>query len=346
MLRPNQVFIAYAHEDAKFAEQVARLLEGLGYTVWWDLDIPPGRRFDRVIQEVVGSASCIVVLWSRNSVESDWVLEEAEEGRARGILVPAMVEDVVIPLGFRRIQAAVLVGWNGQADHPQAERLIGGVVRVVGAPAAESEAYAGSVGESEISDGGEIEISEPPETASRDMGNRRSRAAALLRSRRAVVVLTAIFLVSGGGVIAHRAGLWTVFRAPLVFNEERALERLRGFKVDIYYDRYYQPDVSVATAIADTLLHAKLVREVILVPAGPGLLDQAGAPKSSEIRYHKWTEGEVGWILCKELNARNPEWGLQRSPGPDLRTEGTVSIFLFSRYLAASDSEESSATSD
>ncbi|SDE95693.1 TIR domain-containing protein [Rhodospira trueperi] len=82
--------------------------------MWWDTRIPPGKSFAQVIQEVIGRAECVVAVWSRQSVESRWVLDEAEEGVKRGILVPVCLDDVDIPLGFRQIQAANLVRWNGR----------------------------------------------------------------------------------------------------------------------------------------------------------------------------------------------------------------------------------------
>jgi len=350
----RQVFIAYAHEDDKLAGLVAALLEGLGYTVWWDLEIPPGSRFDRVIQEAVAAASCIVVLWSKHSADSDWVLEEAEEGRARGILVPAVVDDVVIPLGFRRIQAAVLAGWDGRPDHPEAQRLARGVVRMAGPPITQDEldlptASAPTIAEVEAEDipAGADTNDQAAQPVIADAVRHRFRVPAwLARGRRGLAIAVVALLFAGGGILTHQAGLWAIFSAPLVFNEEKALDRLSTFKIDIYYDRYHRVDASMAKAIADTLMQAKLVRDVILVPSGPGLLDQAGRPEANEIRYHKWTEGEVGWVLWKELNERGPEWELQRKAGPDLRTEGTISIFLFSRYVAQPDSVSSSASSN
>src|SRR5690606_41302321 len=63
------------------------------FTVWWDRTIPPGRVFDEVIQEAIEAARCMVVLWSGQSVKSNWVKTEAAEGAARHRLVPVLVEN-------------------------------------------------------------------------------------------------------------------------------------------------------------------------------------------------------------------------------------------------------------
>ena len=73
-------------------------------------------------------AKCVVVLWSGASVKSDWVLDEANEGKARGLLVQATIEDVRAPFGFRQYQTANLVGWNGNPEDPSLDDLFTGVV--------------------------------------------------------------------------------------------------------------------------------------------------------------------------------------------------------------------------
>jgi hypothetical protein len=77
-----------------------------------------------MIEDAMRGARCVIVLWSQASVESDWVRNEAGEGKRRGILVPALIDDVSIPLEFRRIQAANLVGWSDSTPSPEFDELI------------------------------------------------------------------------------------------------------------------------------------------------------------------------------------------------------------------------------
>ena len=128
----SQVFISYASEDRATAQALAQLLAQRGWSVWWDRHIPPGRSFDRVIEEAIAAAGCVVVLWSSRSVESDWVKAEADEGRQRDILVPALIEEVRIPLAFRRIHAADLTDWRGQSSSVGVDDLIQAVAGVLG----------------------------------------------------------------------------------------------------------------------------------------------------------------------------------------------------------------------
>lgn len=105
------VFLSYASEDRDRVKPLTDALEAAGFSVWWDRQIEAGKSFDRTIEQELAAASCVVVVWSTRSVESDWVREEADEGLRRGILVPVQIDPCQIPLGFRRIQASQLLNW-------------------------------------------------------------------------------------------------------------------------------------------------------------------------------------------------------------------------------------------
>lgn len=116
----SEIFISYSSKDRKTARSVVKLLENSGWQVWWDKKIPPGKTFDRVISQALDAAKCIIVLWSKNSVKSDWVIEEALEGMERKILIPTQIDSVRLPLGFRRLQTINLSRWQGETiSHSQ-----------------------------------------------------------------------------------------------------------------------------------------------------------------------------------------------------------------------------------
>ncbi len=136
----SDIFISYAIEDRERAKILAEALEAQDWSVWWDRVIPAGRTFDEVIEEAIDAAKCIVVMWSEASVKSRWVRTEAEEGAHRGILVPVLIEDVRIPLAFRRIQAADLIDWDGSDAFPALQKLVADIKAVLGPSSAEAEA--------------------------------------------------------------------------------------------------------------------------------------------------------------------------------------------------------------
>ena len=130
-LQKHQIFLSYASQDRQRAMSLAEALKGRGWTVFWDRTIPPGKMFDQVIGEALRAAGCVVVLWSRASVESSWVKEEAEDAAQRSILIPALIDDVPPPLGFRRLQAARLVGWPGSHDANEFDQLTESIAAVL-----------------------------------------------------------------------------------------------------------------------------------------------------------------------------------------------------------------------
>src|SRR5437867_1857343 len=77
---------------------------------------------------------CMVVLWSTDSIESDWVKEEAEEARTIRKLVPVLIDAVTLSVGFRFIQAADLTDWDGSNDAPGARQLIADLESLIGKP--------------------------------------------------------------------------------------------------------------------------------------------------------------------------------------------------------------------
>lgn len=130
----GHVFVSYASADRERARQVAALVASEGWDVWWDRTIPPGRQFDEVIEEALDAATCVVVLWSKASIASTWVKTEAAEANRRKLLIPVVIEDVKIPLEFRRLQAADLAGWNGEREHPEVDKFIAAIEREIGRP--------------------------------------------------------------------------------------------------------------------------------------------------------------------------------------------------------------------
>lgn len=131
------VFISYAREDRERAARLARALEGRGRSVWWDRKLVAGQSFDQAIERELEQAASVVVLWSANSVDKAWVRNEARRAAARGVLVPAMIDVVDLPLEFSDRQAADLVGWEGNAEHAGFQVLCEGIAAATGtAPAA------------------------------------------------------------------------------------------------------------------------------------------------------------------------------------------------------------------
>jgi len=128
------IFLSYASEDRERARPLAAALEMIGWSVWWDRKIPAGRTFAEVIEAALTGSRCVIVLWSHESVKSQWVREEADEGKKRGKLVPVFVDAVEPPMGFRAIHAADLVDWDGTTSAAGFRQLVTDLTALLGAP--------------------------------------------------------------------------------------------------------------------------------------------------------------------------------------------------------------------
>jgi WD40 repeat protein len=123
----GHVFVSYGRADRERARRLAALLDERGFDVWWDPKIRPGVSYDRIIERALEASGCVIVLWSADSVDSDWVRAEADEGRKRKMLVPVLVEAVEPPLQFRLIETIDLTSWVEGDDPPAIDRLAASV---------------------------------------------------------------------------------------------------------------------------------------------------------------------------------------------------------------------------
>jgi hypothetical protein len=88
------VFISYSKSHLKLTRNLAEELEAKGLTVWWDTDLIAGESFrDRIVQEIKTCRAAIVI-WTRDSVQSDYVVSEAERARVAGKLIQLRTADV------------------------------------------------------------------------------------------------------------------------------------------------------------------------------------------------------------------------------------------------------------
>jgi len=128
------VFVSYAREDAAKAKVIARELEQAGFDVWIDQRISSGSEYSREIEEALRNASAVVVLWSKHSVDSAWVRDEAAEGRDSGRLIPIAIDALRPPIGFRQFQATDMSRWSGRGRPKQIDEIIAAVAAKAGAP--------------------------------------------------------------------------------------------------------------------------------------------------------------------------------------------------------------------
>ena len=131
----SQVFVSYARPDRGKVAPVVAELERRGWEVFWDSQIEPSQNWHHEISSRLEATDCVLVLWTKNSIRSFWVIEEAMYGQRRGVLLPALLEDVSPPPGFMSLQCADLQSWRGGGRDPAIRDLAEAVEKIAGPPA-------------------------------------------------------------------------------------------------------------------------------------------------------------------------------------------------------------------
>ena len=71
------IFFSYSRQDSDFVIHLAQSLREAGAEVWLDqLDIKPGSRWDKSIEQALFKSSTLLVVLSKSSVESANVMDE------------------------------------------------------------------------------------------------------------------------------------------------------------------------------------------------------------------------------------------------------------------------------
>ena len=128
-----RIFLSYARDDVVPAKQLAGCISEAGHNVWWDRHLHGGSRFAAEIDKALRDAEVVVVLWSRQSIESAWVQDEAAEGRDSGRLVPVSLASAKPPLGFRQFQTIHLGSWDGTGTPDSIGELLDAIGRTCAA---------------------------------------------------------------------------------------------------------------------------------------------------------------------------------------------------------------------
>src|SRR5215470_3459878 len=101
------IFISYSKTSRAHAEQLADDLRHKGFTVWYDTGLVAGDSFREVITSELAQARAAIVIWTPESVKSDWVCSEASRARARRISFRC-ASTVCAPTTFHRHSTACI----------------------------------------------------------------------------------------------------------------------------------------------------------------------------------------------------------------------------------------------
>lgn len=127
------IFLSYSNQDRERLQPLFQCLKQQGWSVFWDhRTIEIGDQWGKKIDRAIRTCKCVVVVWSKTSVDSEWVVEEANIGKQREVLLPIRIDEVIFPVGFTMRQTGDFVHWDGDANDPQFARLAEKVRELVG----------------------------------------------------------------------------------------------------------------------------------------------------------------------------------------------------------------------
>lgn len=95
------------------------MLEDEGWTVWLDDHIPVGSVWSSQLENALDVANGVIVLWTKQSCKSEWVLKEADYAFGQNKLFGIKLDDCSIPVHLNSIEAAILERWEGNMDNPE-----------------------------------------------------------------------------------------------------------------------------------------------------------------------------------------------------------------------------------
>lgn len=85
---PFRVFLSYAHADKALIAQMAHILESIGLTPLWDIDINPGKPFATEIKELIARSHLFIPVLTSQSNTRPWVHQET--GFAIALNIPVL----------------------------------------------------------------------------------------------------------------------------------------------------------------------------------------------------------------------------------------------------------------
>jgi hypothetical protein len=130
--RLADIFISYSQLDRGEVALLASYLETEGWTVWYDKSLSAGQRYRDEIMKQLAAARAVIVVWTPNSITSDFVRAEAGRAKAARKLIPLKTGNLdyhSIPLPFGEmhtenvekrnlIRDAIVAELNKSQDQP------------------------------------------------------------------------------------------------------------------------------------------------------------------------------------------------------------------------------------
>ena len=271
-----------------------------------------------------------MVLWSPTSIASAWVHDEAAEGRDSGRLVPAALDSVRPPLGFRQFQCVDLSSWDKHGSSEPIDHLLNAILKVAGdgedarpAPAKEALALISIcvLPFVNLSDDSEQEYFSDGITE--DVITDLSKISAL-----SVVARNSAFTLKGKVIDAKEVARTMDVSHVVEGSVRKSGSRLRisaqliaGDTGRHLWAERYDRDLTDIFAIQDEISHAIVkALELKLLPEEKKAIEDRGTSNAEAYRFYlmarqQWIGGTFGDVKRDEAIARICQQAVQLDPG-------------------------------
>jgi len=119
------IFFSYSRRDKNNIQWYINALKNNGHNVFIDKKMRPSIDFRPEIFTMISECKYLFVLWSKNSIESEWVFKEVREAiKKNKIIIPAIIHNVRPPEEFSHINAVDLSTWEGNTSHSEWKKII------------------------------------------------------------------------------------------------------------------------------------------------------------------------------------------------------------------------------
>ncbi len=99
----RNIFVSYSRRDADSAIKILASIDFCGLKAWFDGDMPLGADFGEVIEQRITDSRFVLVIWSHNSVASQWVKKEATLALQMNKLRAVQIDDCALPPEFAHV---------------------------------------------------------------------------------------------------------------------------------------------------------------------------------------------------------------------------------------------------
>jgi hypothetical protein len=147
------VFISYKQRMRPKVALIARSLEALGVSVWFDAELRAGKSFGAVINTELSRAGCVIVCWTPDAFAAEdgsdisWVEGEATIARERKVIVPIMLERTPLKAPWNMFHTERMMDWNGDPNDAAWLRVLDAIGKLIGRPGLADYAKAKAAGD-------------------------------------------------------------------------------------------------------------------------------------------------------------------------------------------------------